>query len=386
MTSSPLTPPTDLVREPGRRYDVVIIGAGIVGLSHAEEAVRAGMTVAVVERSSSQVGASIRNFGHICLTPQSGPAAELTEQSRQRWLRMSEAAGFWLRESGTTIVAKRAEELAVLTEYVDSTGDPSRALLLDSDQVLQRAPVDPRGVLGGAFLPYDLQVDPREAASAISGWLATQGVDFYWRTAALGIETGVVHTGRGSLRAGRIVVATHHDIDELFPDIAEQAGIVRCRLHMARVAADLPAPLATPLFTGWSLLRYSGFTATGAAAALRDRLAAERPDALALDLNQMYTQRPDGSLIIGDTHLREVDASPFQSEEGFELLLDLTRGLFGVPLRVLERWQGIYASSPEQEFLIAEPMPGVQVVVVTTGIGMTVGPGLPRLVFGGSSH
>lgn len=377
---------TTTVQHVDRHYDVVIIGAGIVGLSHAEEAVRAGLSVAVVERSSRQVGASIRNFGHICLTPQSGPASELTAQSRERWLRMSRSAGFWLRESGTTVVARRPEEVAVLTEYVQQTGDPQRAVLLDRDQLLQRAPVSPDGVLGGAFLPQDLQVDPRQAAFSISGWLAGRGVDFFWRTAALGIETGIVHTARGSLHADRIIVATHYDIDELFPTIAEQNGIVRCRLHMARGRAGLRGPLTTPLLTGWSLLRYSGFAATSGAPALRDRFAVERPDALAYDLNQMYTQLPDGSLIIGDTHQREVDAPPFQQESGFELLVELTCELFGAEPRILERWQGIYASAPEQEFLITEPVPGVQLVIVTTGIGMTIGPGLPRLVLEGVSR
>lgn len=376
----------NLDRQLDRQYDVVIIGAGIVGLSHAEEAIRAGLSVAVVDRSSRQVGASIRNFGHICLTPQSGAAAELVEQSRERWLRMSRSAGFWLRESGTTIVARRPEEVAVLAEYVDRTADRQRAVLLDRDQLLSRTPVSPDRVLGGAHLPLDLQVDPRQAAPAISGWLAEQGVDFYWRTAALGVETGAVHTGRGTLGAGRIIVATHHDVDELFPAIAEGAGIVRCRLHMARVRAELPAALGTPLLTGWSLLRYSGFSTTSAAPALRERFAAERPDGLAVDLNQMYTQRPDGSMIIGDTHERAIDAPPFQDEAGFELLLELTRELFGTDLRVLERWQGIYASAPDDEFVIAEPMPDVQVVVVTTGIGMTIGPGLPQLVFEGVSR
>lgn len=364
-----------------RHYDLVIIGAGIVGLAHAEEAIRAGLSVAVVDRSHRPIGASVRNFGHICLTPQSGPAAEFVEQSRDRWLRMAAGARFRLRECGTSIVARRPEEVAVLAEFVDQLGDPERAVLLDRDQLLARVPVDPRGVLGGAFLPYDLQVDPRDAAPAIADWLAGLGVDFFRRTAAHGVESGAVHTARGSLGAERIVVATHHDIDELFPSIAEETGIVRCRLHMARVEADLRAPLTTPLLTGWSLLRYSGFSQTSGAAALRDRFAAERPDGLALDLNQMYTQRADGSLIIGDTHERAVDAPPFQSESGFELLLELTGDLFGTDrLRVLERWQGIYASAPEQEFMITEPLPGVHVVVVTTGIGMTIGPGLPQRV------
>ncbi len=67
---------------------------------------------------------------------------------------------------------------------------------------------------------------------------------------------------------------------------------------------------------------------------------------------------------------------PFLSEEAHELLLDGAADLFGVPRpRVLERWQGVYASGPE-EFLLARPVPGVVVATVTTGIGMTTGLGL----------
>ncbi|WP_223227654.1 FAD-dependent oxidoreductase [Leifsonia xyli] len=90
----------------------------------------------------------------------------------------------------------------------------------------------------------------------------------------------------------------------------------------------------------------------------------------------MYTQRPDGSLIVGDTHYRDAEVPPFQSESAFELLLEQTRALFGVErLRVRERWQGVYVSAPD-DFLVASPAPSVRVVSVTTGIGMTTGLGL----------
>ena len=82
-------------------------------------------------------------------------------------------------------------------------------------------------------------------------------------------------------------------------------------------------------------------------------------------------------VIDDDTHIREVSASPFQSEQGFEILLDEARKLFGVnDIEVCERWQGVYCSAPGSEFLIADPLPGTRVVTVTTGIGMTTSMGL----------
>lgn len=360
--------------------DIVIVGAGIVGLGHAFEAWQRGARVLVVEQSTELTGASVRNFGHACITPQVGDAARFADVARSRWLDLAHRAGFFARESGTTVVARRPEEMDLLVEYAAGRDDTR---LLTPAEVTERAGITDE-VLGGAFLERDLQVDPREAAPAIAHWLASVGVRFAWRTTFLGVSAGVVSTSRGDIAADRVVVAVNHDVDRLYPALAEQARIERCHLHMLRVGPDV-VRLKTPLFTGWSLLRYRGFAQCESATALRERLAADLPLGIELDLNQMYTSPPDGSLIVGDTHLRSSHLNPFAAQEGYEFLLDETRRLFGTAkLEVIETWQGIYATAPDTEFLIAEPEPGVQVVTVTTGIGMTTGLGIAPFVLDGA--
>lgn len=355
------------------RYDLVVVGAGIVGLAHAFHARERGLSVAVVEQNDRVVGASVRNFGHACLTAQSGTALDYARAGREHWLRLAAAAGFRGAPTGTWCAARAEDELAVLAEFAADRG-PDEARLLDRAAFTERVPV--AGALGGMFLPGDLQVDPRAAAPAIARWLERErGVEFHWRTACLGAEPGVVRTSRGELRAGAVVVAVNHDVDRLYPDLA--ADLRRCRLHMLRARVTLPRPLPGPLFTGWSLVRYAGFAALPGAAALRARLHREHPAEAAADLHLMVTPQADGTLLVGDTHAREVSESPFQSEDGFRMLLHHTRALFGAgEPEVLERWQGVYSSAPDREFLIAEPAGGVHVVTVTTGIGMTTGLGL----------
>ena len=359
-----------------RSYDVVVVGAGIVGLAHAYHAHRRGLSVAVVDHAAGVVGASVQNFGHACITAQSGVALDYARAGRQHWLELSRQAGFWSKEAGTFCVARHDDELAVMREFVDvrPAGDVQ---LLDREQLHDRIPArDPR-IVGGMYLPNDLQVDPRTAAPSIARWLEAHGVDFHWRTAASGFEPGVVHTSRGPLRAGTTFVTVNYDIDRLFPELAERDGLLRCRLHMLRARLPLSFALPAPLFTVWSLLRYAGFGDLPGVDAVAQRLRAEHPAGVAVDLHQMYTPQPDGSLLIGDTHFRGVAAEPFQSEEGFELLLDETRKLFGVnEIEVSERWQGVYCSAPGQEFLIEEPVARTHVVTVTTGIGMTTSMGL----------
>lgn len=357
------------------KYDVVVVGAGIVGLAHAYHAYNRGLRVAVVDHADGVTGASVQNFGHACITAQSGTALRYGTAGRQHWLDLSRKAGFWSAEVGTLCVARHEDELALINEFATERGS-SDVRLLDRTQILDRLPIRPDGVTGGMYLPNDIQVDPRTAAPSIARWLEASGVDFYWRTAATHFETGVVHTTRGDLLTETTFVTVNYDIDRLFPEFADRDKLQRCRLHMLRADAPLAFTLPTPLFTGWSLVRYSGFDHLASKDAVLQRLRAEYPDYVDIDLHQMYTPQPDGSILVGDTHAKDISTSPFQSEKGFAVLIDEAEKLFGVPLTVTERWQGVYSSAPDKEFLIEEPIDGVHVVTVTTGIGMTTSMGL----------
>ncbi|MDT3438925.1 FAD-dependent oxidoreductase [Pseudofrankia sp. BMG5.37] len=382
------------------RFDVVVVGAGIIGLAHAAEGVRRGLRVAVVERDAFARGASVRNFGHGCVSGQAGAAMGYAQVARERWLELGRLAGFFAEPTGSVVVARSEEELAVLGEF--AAVGPAPVELLDADGVRARVPSRARTLLGGAWLPWDVRVNPREAVGALARWLAGRGVTFFWRTAATGVEEGLLHTSRGDLAAPAIVLATGHDLDWLLPELAEEAGMRRCALRMLRVSA--PGGTGAPgsaggggagggevdggasgarfrpgVLTGLSLLRYAAFERCPSLPALRARFEAERPDLLAVDMNLMFTQLPDGDLIIGDTHERAVTHHPFQAERVDDLVLAETAELLGVPaaeLVVRERWRGYYATAPDREFLVATPHPGVRAVVVTTGIGMTTSHGL----------
>ncbi|GAA2945627.1 TIGR03364 family FAD-dependent oxidoreductase [Microbacterium luteolum] len=351
--------------------DLVVVGSGIVGLGAAYAAVRRGLRVIVVDRADAVTGATIRNFGHLCIGAQSGEARRYADASRELWLRLSQDAGFWLRESGTLVAARHDDEIAVLEAAARLGG----IRMLEADELLRHAPLRREGLLGGAHIETDLQTDPRTAAAAIVRHLAALGVEFRFRTGVTALGAGRVDTTRGTLRCANVVVAVNHDIDQLLPEVAERHGVVRCALDMMRAAVTFRHPLAAPLFTGWSLVRYGRFDGPEAAA-LRERLHAERPDLAALDLNQMYTQLPDGSLIIGDSHATATSPAPFQPEAAFTAFLAEAEALFDMPTpRVLERWQGVYAKG-SQEFLIERGDEGALVLAATTGIGMTTGLGL----------
>jgi FAD dependent oxidoreductase TIGR03364 len=353
---------------------VVIVGAGIVGLGHAVAALDAGHRVTVLEQDASAVLASVRNFGHVCTSAQAGELGELALEANPLWLSLVERAGVEARRSGTLAVARSAAEEAVLQEFIAERAPEGARLVTGAEAgELLRIP-DPAHLRAGALLPADLTADPRTAVARIAAWVhAHERGEVRFSTTVRGARGGSVETSRGRIEADHVVVAAGHLVGRLFPELAERHRVRQCALQMVRVRAPRAMGRGPAVLTGTSMLRYGAF-AGSSAEALRAEILASRPELLEIDANVMFTQQADGTLLVGDSHAAHDAAPPFLDERWTQLLLDETAALLAAPrLDVLERWQGLYATSDEQDILRAAPTPGVSVVTVTTGVGMTVG-------------
>ncbi|GAA1051193.1 TIGR03364 family FAD-dependent oxidoreductase [Arthrobacter russicus] len=365
--------------------DLLVVGAGIIGLAHAFEAQQRGLKVVVLERDHHAVGASIRNFGHCCITAQDGDLLDLAVAGRPRWLAAARNAGFFAVESGALAVARSNTELELLGQLAQSR-PMGQIQLRSADQVRETLSGGQPEIVGGAWLRDDLRVDPREAVGSLAQWLAGQGVQFFWNTSFLGLTAAGATTSRGEISAGHTLICAGHDLDYLFPELAAEREVFRCALQMIRVAAPDGFEVAPAVLTTTSMLRYPAFTAMPAARRLRQELAEADPVLLEIDANVMFTQRPDGSLLVGDSHVLGKSQAPFQTEATSEVLLDRASAVIGRgPLTVLERWQGVYAASPQQPYLIAPVGERATAVSVTSGIGMTISFGLAQKVLAGLS-
>lgn len=394
--NNPSTSPEATTSRPDQPTDVVIVGAGIVGLAHAAHAVANGLTVTIIERDHHAAGASVRNFGHCCITAQSAELYELAQTSRKYWLEFAERAGFWASESGAVVLARTEAEMNVLRE-LSAVREPGQVELLSPAGTRDRlgAAVSAAeethddgthhgawpGLVGGAFLRDDLRVDPRTTVAKLAEWLSQQpGVELHWNTAALGFDgnaDGVtVQTSRDELRAKQVFVCVGHDVDYLFPDLATEHRIQRCALQMSLAAKPSGAEFTPAVLTATSMLRYPAFTDMPAAAALHSEVLEKQPELLDIGANVMFTQRPDGTVILGDSHHYHHTADPFLDEAVTATLNTEITGRIGEPLEIIQRWQGIYASSDVAPILVRETQPGVTVVSVTSGVGMTLSFGL----------
>lgn len=356
---------------------IAIVGAGIVGLAHAVAALDAGHRVIVIDQDAAAVSASIRNFGHIGTSVQTGELGELARASRTVWMDLAARAGLEVRRSGTLVVARSDAESAVLEESLAERLPADAVLLGPADAAAELGIEGSAAPVAAALLPADLTANPRSIVAGLAAWVdAHERGEVRFAVSACAVSTGLVETSSGPIRADHVIVATGHLVGRLFPELAASAGVRECALQMARVRAPHGLPLGPAVLSGTSLLRYGAFLGP-ASERLREELRAERPDLLEIDANVMFTQHPDGTLLVGDSHATHETAPPFLDERWSRILLAEASRILGVEgLEVLERWQGVYATSHEQDILVAHPDAGVTVATVTTGAGMSIGFGL----------
>lgn len=352
-------------------FDLAVVGAGIVGLAHALAAARAGLRVAVVDREARANGASVRNFGFVTVTGQGeGDTWRRARRSRDVWAEVAEAAGIPVLHHGLVLACRRPEALAVAEHF--SAGPMGAGCRLLSGREMEGLGVFRGGLAGGLFSPHELRIEPREALPMLASWLAARwGVRFLWRTHVRAVTPPLVETSAGRLRASRVVVSPCNDFLTLFPEAIAAHAPVRCKLSMLR----LPAPgwrLPAAVMSDLGLVRYLGYAAAPGLPALRARLEADQPDALADGIHLIVVQSADGSLVVGDSHHYDDTPDPFMQADVEGRILGEARAVLRLPegVQPVERWVGEYPSAAVPAF-IAAPSRDVRLVMVTSGTGMS---------------
>ena len=351
--------------------DLVVVGAGIVGLAHALAAVRRGLRVAVLERDACAADASVRNFGFVTVSGQAdGVTRARALRSKQVWEEVVEAAGIPVHQRGAVLLARRAEAFAVLEEFAASAmGEGCE--LWDGARAQREMPMLAAPMAGALWSAHELRLEARDALPRLAAWLASRGVTFHWQTAAFDLDGSRLRHSSGAIEAGAFVFAPGNAVASLFPDISRREHVRICKLQMMRLAAQ-PWRLPGVVMGDLSLIRYEGFASMPAAAALRVRLEEEAAAKLARGIHVIVAQGADGSLVVGDSHAYGDTADAFSDAGTDELVLEELRVFLHVSdPRVVARWNGYYPVARTHPLIRESLAERARLVLVTSGTGMS---------------
>ncbi|HTC44581.1 MAG TPA: TIGR03364 family FAD-dependent oxidoreductase [Steroidobacteraceae bacterium] len=357
------------------RFDLAVVGAGIIGLATALAGVRRGLRVVVIDRDAQANGASVRNFGFITVTGQErGQMWRRARRSREVWQELTTAAAIPVTQRGMWLLVRRGEAVRVLDDFL-GTEMAEGCRLLSAAEARRRCPALAAPTLAAVLeSTLELRVDSRVAIPQLAQWLAqARGVTFVRGTRVLDIEVPLVRTSRGNFAAERVAVCPGDDLSGLYAQRLASFELTRCKLQMLRLAAPgftLPATLMSDL----GVARYLGYAALESVGPLKARLLAEQPEQLRNGVHLIVVQGADGTLVVGDSHHYAPTPDPFGSSAVDALILDEYRAAVGLePPPVLERWTGTYASAANPGVLFDTPQPNVRIAIVTCGAGASTG-------------
>jgi D-hydroxyproline dehydrogenase subunit beta len=190
-------------------YDVVIVGAGIVGAACADEFARRGMRVAIVDRDVVGSGATAAGMGHIVVMDDSEAQFALTRYSQQLWqaLRPELPNDIEYDQCGTIWVAADEEEMAEVRRkhsYYADRGVPTTVL---DPQALKRLEPNLReGMARGLLVAEDAVLYPPCAARFLIERAQKRGAELRLGASVAEIGNGRVRLADGAEIAGTIVV------------------------------------------------------------------------------------------------------------------------------------------------------------------------------------
>lgn len=344
--------------------DVVVVGAGFLGLVTALHLAEAGVDVVLLEAEEPGFGASGRNTGFVVpslkahITPAHVQAA-LGPENGERLFRLVGASGTTVfdlvdrlglscsaERSGWLQPAHTPATLRILEGNRDNWRTLGREVaILSAEETTRVSGV--AGYHGALFERTGGQINPLAYARELARVLAAKGGRIHAGSRARAIRPAAarwtVETERGSVQADRVVLTTNALVGALMPEL--DASIVPVLVHQI-ATQPLPPEVQAAILPG------------------RSPLADTRRHTLAIRWS------PDGRLLTGG--LVVPGPAPLARAASF-FTARLGRYLPGLPrLRAEHVWSGTIAATLDSLPRLYRLGPGLDAVIACNGRGIAL--------------
>lgn len=326
---------------------LVIVGGGILGTTHALKAILKGYSVIQLERDEEARSASVRNFGLIWVSGRrSGIELQTAIRARELWDEIHlEIPNMIFRDNGSLTLAVNNEELSVMEECLRKEDAELRGWkILDREETQKLNPALKGKYEASLYCPLDATVEPGSVLRSMREHLLKKE-KYIWRNnidvvdvKSTGNRATVVARSGEVFEGDVVILCPGADHSSLFKVHFDSAPIRRVRLQM--MSTDkLDESLTTSIADGDSMRYYPGYEVPSL-----NNLPPQHSIAKKNHMQLLMVQRTDGTLTIGDTH-EYVEPFEFKlHEDPYLYLHEVASNLLGRKLPpIINRWEGVYS-------------------------------------------
>ncbi|AJB67297.1 MULTISPECIES: TIGR03364 family FAD-dependent oxidoreductase [Acinetobacter] len=374
------------------QFDLIVVGAGILGLSAAIQAQEQGLKVCIFEKNAKPVGATHRNFGMVGTSTLTHPEQQWRKsalETRSFYQRIQAETDISFEQRQGVYLANTALEWQVLNEFAERANSYQIPVHLFSHEelVTQFSYLNPEQQFqGGLVFEEDYSVEPHVIGQRLLAYAKRKGVKIY--TNACVVQTQYQHeicqvrlASGEAYRANKVLICHGEIIDVLYPDLLQSLNLKRCGLQMA-LTQRFHQKLNASLYSGLSISRYPAFEICPSHAELVK--ASQQGFIKEFGIHILIKQNEFGELIVGDSHeYHSINEAPQfeQREEINEFIQTYCHEKVGLTLPPIQkRWNGYYLTHEHELACITEAEKNIFLVSAIAGKGMTTGAGFMKEV------
>ena len=370
-----------------RKYDLIIVGGGVIGTYCAYHALRKGKTVLLLEKDAQPYEASFRNFGQAV---PSGQALEswfdYGRKSLQIYKDLQQETDISVVKNGSWYVASDDQEMTLLEEMLQLFKERDyTSRLYTASETLEINPHFKKDyVKGGLFIPDEASLNPLVMVHRVREFMIKHlGLHYQNHCPVIGVEkkrgVAMISTSKKQTFWGdQVILANGRDTQFLLPEYYPAEMLKISKVQMMRLAPQKKI-LKSNILTGLTIRRYDSFKSCPSYAKIHT--TAEQKVLQDKGIHLLFKQADDGSIILGDSHeyVPANDAANFGfdvSSEINEIMLQEAKRITSLENWTVDStWAGFYLQGTHSEVYTKVVDDVIHIINGIGGKGMTTSPG-----------
>ncbi len=371
------------------KYDLIIIGGGVLGAFSAYHALRSGKSVALIEKNKIPREATVRNFGQIVPSGLKSEWKKYGFKSLEIYKELQAIHDFSVREYGSYYIASCDDEVKLLHEQ--SLNDNLlgyRSDLLSAEDACECVRgLRPQYCKEALYYPAEVSVDPRKLIYQVIEFLITNyNLDYFPYTIAQDFELNansdcqITTNTKRKIAGEQMLVCNGTEFQLLFPQYYQNEETACVKIQMLLTKPQPALRFYGNILTGISIRRYESFRECPSYLAIKEKYSSD-PRIDEWGIHILFKQTDNGQIIIGDSHqyadAHDKEVFGFETHQPINnYILELAKEIFDLEtFHVDTTWLGIY-SQAKQTDIVSKTIEGkVHILNSIGGKGMTAGPG-----------